>query len=204
LQIGPLAVDTYQQFATGTLEIQLGGTTVGTQYDQLNVAGHAFLSGDLDVSLIGGFRPNHGDTFHLLTAAAGVVGSFTGGDLPMLSDGLVWSYSRSLNGLSLNVVRADFNHNGVVDAADYVLWRKSFNRTGTGLWADGNGDSRVDQLDYQIWRSYLGSIAGTPPASGAVVRTAVPEPSAAWFFVAAFALHICRNRGRICGGKLRI
>ena len=46
----------------------------------------------------------------------------------------------------------DFNQDGVVDAADYVLWRDTKGQTGLGLPADGNGDQVVDQNDYNLWR----------------------------------------------------
>jgi cyclophilin family peptidyl-prolyl cis-trans isomerase len=195
LQVGAVAVASYTQFATGTLEIQLAGTTIGTHYDQLNVTGSAFLSGSLDISLAGGYAPKHGDGFQLLTAAGGVVGNFIDVDLPMLTGGLVWSFGRTLTGLSLSVARADFNRDGVVDTADYILWRKNFNRTGTGLLADGNGDGKVDNADFQIWRSNLGGVAGTPPGSGAVAGAAVPEPGAAGLLVVA-ALLLSRRRRR--------
>jgi cyclophilin family peptidyl-prolyl cis-trans isomerase len=195
-QIGPLAVDNYQQFPTGTLAIQIAGTTVGTQYDQVNVAGLAFLGGTLDVSLAGGFTPKHGDLFHIVTAAGGLVGNFAVGDLPLLTGGLVWGVNRTQNTLALSVTRADFNLNGVVDAADYVLWRKTFNQTGTGLAADANGDGKVDDTDYQIWRVSYGNVAGTPPASGALAGAAVPEPGAATLLIWAGALLFSRNRGR--------
>ena len=201
LDIGPLAVDEYEQYITGSLEIQLAGTMVGTQYDQLNVAGIAFLNGNLDISLVGGFVPKHGDTFYVLNSATGLVGNFIGGDLPMLTGGLVWSYNRTLNGLSLSVARADFNRNGVVDAADFILWRKTFNRTGVGLLADGNGDGKVDAADYQIWRSNFGSIAGTPPATGALAGAPVPEPATAWLLLAAFAAS--NRRRRLSAGNSR-
>jgi hypothetical protein len=192
LQIGPLAVDTYQQFPTGTLEIQIAGTTVGTQYDQVNVAGLAFLGGTLDVSLVGGFTPKHGDIFHVVTAAGGLVGNFAAGDLPLLSGGLVWTINRTQNSLTLSVARADFNRNGVVDAADFILWRKTANQIGTGLAADGNGDGKVDDVDYQIWRTNFGGIAGTPAAPGGVGGAAVPEPGAAGLLIVAGALFFSR------------
>ncbi|MBK8522075.1 MAG: hypothetical protein IPL54_14810 [Chitinophagaceae bacterium] len=43
---------------TGTEVIEIGGTTVCTQYDQLQVVGTATLSGTLDVQLFGGFIPS--------------------------------------------------------------------------------------------------------------------------------------------------
>ncbi|MCC7473758.1 MAG: hypothetical protein IT425_00055 [Pirellulales bacterium] len=52
----------------------------------------------------------------------------------------------------------DYNQNGWVDAADYVLWRKTLNATVppcTG--ADGNGNGQVDAGDYQVWRSNFGT-----------------------------------------------
>ena len=45
----------------------------------------------------------------------------------------------------------DYNKNGVVDAADYVLWRKG------DLAADSNGDTVVDQTDYDFWRANFGN-----------------------------------------------
>ena len=46
----------------------------------------------------------------------------------------------------------DYNENGVVDAADYGLWRNTRGQTGAGLAADGNNDGTVNQLDYDLWR----------------------------------------------------
>ncbi len=62
----------------------------------------------------------------------------------------------------------DFNRDGLVDAADYTLWRDNVGRTGTRLSADGNGDLVVDHLDYAIWESTFGQAATS--------TTAVPEP----------------------------
>jgi hypothetical protein len=201
LQIGPIAMDVFQQFPTGTLEIQIAGTTVGTQYDQVNVAGPAFLGGTLDVSLVGGFTPKHGDLFHIVTAAGGLVGNFFAGNLPRLEGGLVWGINRTQNSIALSVARADFNGDGVVNAADFVVWRKSFNQTGVGLAADGNGDGKVDDIDYQIWRVSYGNVAGNVPASGAVGGVAVPEPRAAVLFVMACANLFWRSRRSVFGRK---
>jgi hypothetical protein len=154
----------------------------------------------LDVSLVAGFTPKHGDLFHIVTAASGLVGNFAFADLPLLSGGLVWGVNRTQNSVALSVARADFNRNGVVDAADYVLWRKTFNQTGTGLAADGNGDGKVDDIDYQIWRVSYGSIAGTRPASGALGGATLPEPGAAGLLIVAGALIFSRRRGAVIDG----
>ena len=42
-----------------------------------------------------------------------------------------------------NRVPGDFDSNGVVDAADYVVWRKTVGQFGTGLAADANRDNSV-------------------------------------------------------------
>lgn len=64
---------------------------------------------------------------------------------------------------------ADLNRNGAVDAADYVLWRKTKNTTvpaSTAGDADGNG--KVNSTDYQVWRSQFGASSGA--GSGASLR----------------------------------
>jgi hypothetical protein len=71
----------------------------------------------------------------------------------------------------------DFNLNGVVDAADYVLWRNTLGSTAT-LAADGNGNRVVDSGDYAVWRSRYGRSRGTE-INSATSTGSVPEP-ASW------------------------
>jgi hypothetical protein len=71
----------------------------------------------------------------------------------------------------------DYNGNGTVDAADYVVWRKSVGQTGAGLPADGDGDMDVDDNDRLVWRANFGRTA--PPtvatATAAELSTAATE-----------------------------
>jgi hypothetical protein len=50
----------YTQSSSGTLNIDIGGNTTGTQYDQLAISGSASLNGTLNVSFINGFAPASG------------------------------------------------------------------------------------------------------------------------------------------------
>src|SRR5262249_12593335 len=56
----------------------------------------------------------------------------------------------------INPLTGDYNFNGVVDAADYIVWRKSVGQTGPGLAADGNLNNQIDSGDYDIWRAHFG------------------------------------------------
>jgi hypothetical protein len=66
---------------TYRLDIELGGTTAGSGYDQLAVTGFAFLNGTLRLSHVVGFFPQVGQSFTVLTAA-GVSGSFDSVEAP--------------------------------------------------------------------------------------------------------------------------
>jgi hypothetical protein len=57
------------------------------------------------------------------------------------------------------VSTADYNHNGTVDAADYVVWRDTFGST-TLLDADGNNNGMIDQGDHDVWKAQFGSMPG--------------------------------------------
>src|SRR5205814_2591286 len=52
------------------LQVELGGTARGSQYDAVDVGGVASLSGVLDVSLINGFQPSAGQQFTVMTFAS--------------------------------------------------------------------------------------------------------------------------------------
>jgi len=85
----------------------------------------------------------------------------------------------------------DYNDNGAVDAADYVIWRKTLNQSGAGLAADGNNDGIVDQDDYDLWRIHFGKTAG----AGANLSTStIPEP-VSWVMLAFGATTFTLRRG---------
>ena len=48
---------TYTQGASGVMNVEIGGTTQGTQFDRLTVSGAATLGGTLNIQLINGFQP---------------------------------------------------------------------------------------------------------------------------------------------------
>lgn len=85
--------------------------------------------------------------------------------------------------LALFAVPGDYNRDGLVDAADCVLWR------------DGLGTSYTAS-DYDVWRAHFGQSFGQPPATGsqsvarsastfAETKDAVPEPTSWWLVLFA-------------------
>jgi hypothetical protein len=97
-------------------------------------------------------------------------------------------------------VRGDYNQNGVVDAADYTVWRDQLGSTGvpglvlgdgTGDDLEGLPDGDVDQFDYALWRANFGSVALFSAVVGGAAAQAgipanVPEPPAlvlAWLAI---------------------
>jgi hypothetical protein len=177
----------------GALEIELAGTGTG-QFDVIHHSGSATLGGALNVSLLSGFTPSAGNTFQIITAAGGISGAFSSATLPALSQ-LMWQLDYQSNSVSLVVaISGDYNHNGVVDAADYVVWRKLQGQSGIGLAADGNGNGAIDIGDYDIWRAHFGQIAGS--GSSATTLTSVPEPAAFAILSPVYAFLLVRRRRR--------
>ena len=83
----------------------------------------------------------------------------------LLGTGLSWNISQLYNAGNISIVGpipGDFNLNGVVDAADYIVWRK------------GLGTAYM-QSDYGVWRSHFGQTAGS--GSGASANVVIPEPT---------------------------
>lgn len=82
--------------------------------------------------------------------------------------------------------QGDFNKDGVVNGADYVLWRKSMGQSGSNLAADGNGDYLVDSGDLNTWRAHFGmAVSGSASEPPLSAEAAVPEPSAVILLVLA-------------------
>jgi arylsulfatase A-like enzyme len=170
----------------GVIAVDLGGHAVGVDYDTLEVLGKIELEGDLVASLadVGGspFAPALGDSFDILTAAQGITGQFAEVVLPLLSMGLDWRVDYLNNAIALTVVAtADFNRDGLIDAADYIVWRK-------------NGGSPEQ---YDLWRANFGATAGS--GSGLHLDPSgsanVPEPAAALLLLFGTSVACCRRRG---------
>jgi hypothetical protein len=85
----------------------------------------------------------------------------------------------------------DYNENGMVDAADYVVWRENLN--GTSLPNETVSIGTVDQADYDEWRAHFGASSAPAAAGGA----GVPEPASLLLvLVAAAALVPMRGARR--------
>ena len=76
--------------STAHLAFDLGGLTRKTGYDFLGVSGALTLGGSLDVSLLGAFAPQAGNSFDLFDATS-IAGSFAAIHLPALTGGLTWN-----------------------------------------------------------------------------------------------------------------
>ena len=181
---------------SGTLEIEIGGAAPGSEFDLLNHtlgSGAVSLAGTLEVSLLISFTPAANETFAFLTAVGGVTGTFANTILPMLPDGLSWNVVYGANSVELDVVApvmtlaGDFDGNGVVDMADYVLWR------------DGLGTTFTD-TDYDVWRAHFGETLGSGP-SISKTSAAVPEPMSALLALCCILVALCvRHRDRVTTG----
>jgi hypothetical protein len=154
VHLGPLA----------NLEIELGGAVQGAEYDALNIAGSATLDGTLDVSLLSGFDPGDGDVFEIFTATGGISGTFANVVLPALDDELFWNVEYGASSVVLEVAATgldgDYNSDGTVDVADYVVWRKN----------DGSLEG------YDAWLANFGATSGDGSSSD-ISSQRVPEPS---------------------------
>lgn len=87
----------------------------------------------------------------------------------------------------------DFNRNGVVDAADYTLYRDTLGST-TDLRADGDVSLGVTSADLPIWSANFNIVQPTVT----IVRpaSAVPEPAAVLIALVALLVAL-----RACGAR---
>jgi hypothetical protein len=85
---------------------------------------------------------------------------------------------------------ADYNRNGVVDAADYVVWRKGLGN------ADGNNNGTVGPEDYDKWRMEFGEGTNGAGDGGVSSAGAAPEPAGGLMLLFALASRILTRRQR--------
>ncbi len=172
----------YTQGANAKLQIELAGTTSGATYDRLNVTGAVTLAGTLQVTL-SSFTPAQNNVFDILDFTSRL-GTFTTLSLPPLTGSLEWDTSKLyLDGTIRVVLPGDFNNSGVVDVADYAVWRK------------GLGTTYVAS-DYDVWRTHFGRTA-TGTGSSLATPSSVPEAASLTLaLLSTGAFTIARRRQR--------
>lgn len=216
LSTGVLSVTgTYNQSTDGSLEIEVGGTTPGTELDQLSVTGAANLDGTLDVVTLGSLSDpaSRGsvDEFVVLTAAS-INGTFNslnydgealtplGGVNPLvaydgLSDGGLDGMFRGIDYSDTEVIlfnyvalAGDANGDRVVDGQDFIIWNQN-KFSGGSNWTTGdfNGDGLTDGQDFIIWNQNKFTSVET-------ALSAVPEPSSWGLLLLVVGLVAFRNR----------
>jgi hypothetical protein len=205
--IGTLTVDgTFTQHSSGKLEIELAGTTAGT-YDRLNVLSVATLDGLLDVKIADGFTPtvaNIGQTWDVITAPTIIntlVISLDASDSPYFSLTCVNCTSGSPDILRLTMTAVppppgligDYNENGVVDAADYTVWRNALGTASVLPNRDPANMGNVSTADYASWKSNFGNTGAGSTFDGG----AVPEPTSLLLLIFGAAVMI-NGRRRPC------
>lgn len=127
--------------SNGTLHIELGGTTAGTDHDVLDVTDAATLGGALTVSLVNGFEPASGDAFVILTASS-ITGAFATTNLPALPLGEGWVLAPQPNFIYLSVT-------GTPTATGFDLYAQQItNAAERGYASDPDGDGYANLLEY--------------------------------------------------------
>ncbi|MEN0109751.1 MAG: hypothetical protein AAF805_03420, partial [Planctomycetota bacterium] len=152
----------------GTLELDIAGAE---EHDSIYVVGDAFIEGVLDIDVWAGAALQVGDAMPIVTAAEILSADATlaAPDLGPLSfalkvvelDSVQLPFDPSdpetpffeleQEAIFLVVVptiTGDFNGDGVVDAADYTVWRDTRLDEGVGLAADADLSGVVDDADY--------------------------------------------------------
>jgi hypothetical protein len=159
-----------------------GGDPVGTGWDKAGGSTTNILS---EVNLTG-----------ISTFDPGASATLGNGFMPGGTEDLTFSYAAPDGLLSMGIVKyvtggggnpADFNGDGMVNAADLAKWRADFGAN-AGSDADGDGDS--DGNDFLIWQRNLGA----PGAGGNLA--AVPEPSSLALAVLVGGVLVGKRRRR--------
>jgi hypothetical protein len=104
-------------------------------------------------------------------------------------------YNRVLNVSEIQMLlsdphpQGDFNRNGIVDTADYLVWRHDVGKIVQACsGADANCNTFVENSEYQVWRSNYGRMStSSATAVGTGTPTAnVPEPAS--FFLSVLGI----------------
>jgi GH25 family lysozyme M1 (1,4-beta-N-acetylmuramidase) len=112
---------------------------------------------------------NGDGTIDVPTATIDSLQFFGAGQATLYLDSIAHNPMGSL--MPQGTLPGDFNGDGVVNLADYTVWRDQLGtQSESGLAYNGDGSGMVDAGDYAMWKTHLGT-----STSGAISTIAVPE-----------------------------
>jgi autotransporter-associated beta strand protein len=174
--IESLGVGSLTLNAGSILDFELGAPGIS---DSVNVNSLLTLNGgSFNFVNTGGLTIGHYDLINYGTLG----GSLSALSVPTAPGNLKYSLVDSGSAISLLVsLLGDFNNDGMVGNADYVVWRKGLGTTHT-------------PADYDVWRAHFGETPNPGPGVGAA--GAVPEPASAVLLLFGWLPFCCRRRVR--------
>lgn len=165
----------FSQNDNGLIQLEISGAD---SYDTLSVGGTLTVGGTFRALLSGGYVPQAGDQFNLLSFG-NASGAFAMLALPELAGGLIWDSSGLLTSGMLKVLTSvlfgDANNDFQVTGLDLIAVQQNFGSdyttgacSGLGL-GDANGDCLVTGLDLISTQQHFGSMLEP-------VGVSIPEP----------------------------
>lgn len=189
----------YTQTPSGEIEFSV---SAAGESSYLAVSGEALLEGELHVVLDDGDVPDGEAELTVLTSQS-LSGQFanaaSGDTLAHVSGDEVLSYRVFYGDESPHETNAvvladfaiglpgDFNGDGLVDAADYAVFR------------DGFAAGAYNEYDYRAWRDFYG--ATTQSLGAALQGSAVPEPASGWVLLVGLSGALRRRSQRRLHGR---
>lgn len=172
----------YVQGAGGMIEIEIGGTTPGVDYDQLIITGNATINGIIVLKFINGYTPAAGQQFNIIDTG----GSFTGSPR-VIVQGLApgWQFTTGFDVLS-DEFRINSTSNGVAGPPPST----DINNL------DGDADSNF--MEFAFGTDPAVSDSGVMQVIGnALVRRGSPTVSTA---NNSTSVHFCRRKNHLTSG----
>jgi T5SS/PEP-CTERM-associated repeat protein len=164
-------------------------------FGAVQVAGQLSLAGDLTVTVTSDYTAALGDRFELLTSTGGMAGAFDIITLPELPGnlefGVLYGPTSVIMEARVAGLPGDYNHDGQVDAADYVMWR---DRLGSGTSLANDDTPGVGQDDYDRWRANFGLTGETITGTALAMHAGVPEASGVLLALVPAVAFACRRR----------
>jgi hypothetical protein len=151
--------------------------------DLIDVGGIANLAGTIAVTLAPGYEPSIDEDFTVLRSASLTHDIQLGGP-----DGAKFGVARSTGDAlvltALSGLAGDYDNNGVVDAADYTVWRDNIGESSSRLFNAGL-TGVIGPSQYDTWQANYGSTFAAAALQG---FTSTPEPAGILIAGVAFSV----------------